>query len=259
MMDNNSYHPNDYWTKVAAKINSRGLKNYLAGDDEPFYRYKRKKFLKLLLHIDFSNKQVLEVGCGPGGNLEEILKSNPSTLAGVDISQEMVDLAKKNLEGKNFEILKIDGTSFPFESNSKDIVLTATVLQHNTDPKMLADLIVEICRVSSKQVILFERIEKKPKGDELCQGRTVTFYEEILKKSNFGLIEVKYLPISISYYICGAIRKIFNKKGRKEGDPVSKLSIILQKITLPLTSLMDKIYIQKRDVAQLTFIKIEVS
>ncbi|MBC36107.1 MAG: hypothetical protein CL663_08720 [Bacteroidetes bacterium] len=68
-----SYHPEKYWSEVGSRIQEREQgKNVIAGDDEPFYRYKRVKFLKLLKEIDFDRKKVLEVGCGPGGNLLEM-------------------------------------------------------------------------------------------------------------------------------------------------------------------------------------------
>ena len=43
-----NYNPETYWSEVAKRIKSRKGKNIIAGDDEPFYRYKRKKFLKML-------------------------------------------------------------------------------------------------------------------------------------------------------------------------------------------------------------------
>lgn len=63
-MDN--YHPEPYWSEVAQKIKTREGVNVIAGDDEPYYRYKRKRFLKLLNSVDFAGKSVLEIGSGPG-------------------------------------------------------------------------------------------------------------------------------------------------------------------------------------------------
>ena len=130
------YHPEPYWSEVADKIAARGDENVVAGDDEPYYRYKRRAFLKLLNSVNFKDKKVLEIGNGPGGNLREVWKHKPESLTGVDISQQMVDLAKKH-NHSNVRIIKINGTELPFEEQSFDIVFTATVLQHNTDEEML--------------------------------------------------------------------------------------------------------------------------
>jgi tRNA G46 methylase TrmB len=89
-----AYHPESYWSRVANEIKKRGPQNCLAGDDNPFFRYKRQKFLaRFLSTIEFNSKVVLEVGPGPGGNLLQIVRtSRPRRVIGIDISSEMLDL-----------------------------------------------------------------------------------------------------------------------------------------------------------------------
>ncbi|HZV43771.1 MAG TPA: methyltransferase domain-containing protein, partial [Saprospiraceae bacterium] len=151
------YHPEPYWSDVAKRIKSRSGKNVIAGDDEPYYRYKRKQFLALLKEVDFKGKNVLEIGSGPGGNLKELLSLSPAKLTGADISNDMIELAKSNLP-ESVSLVKTNGTTLPFADRSFDYVFTATVLQHNTDEQMLEQLINEICRVSAEQVFIFESI-----------------------------------------------------------------------------------------------------
>lgn len=254
-MDNIKYHPEKYWSEVGKRIEIRdGGKNVIAGDDEPYYRYKRKRFLDLLCSVDVNNKSVLEVGCGPGGNLLEILKSKPSNLVGVDISEQMVSMAKNKVP-KHVKVYKTNGTKLEFADNSFDNVFTATVLQHNTDEKMLIDLMKEICRVSSDKVFIFERIENKIKGDDLCLGRPVSYYSKIMNENGFKLVSKEHINIRISYYISGAIRKLLNPSTRKEGEPLNKMSIIIQKLTLPLTKVLDKVFTSEKDIAKLEFRK----
>ncbi|NJL75149.1 MAG: class I SAM-dependent methyltransferase [Saprospiraceae bacterium] len=210
-----SYHPESYWSAVATRIKARSGKNVVAGDDEPYYRYKRDKFLKMLSSVDFKDKSVLEVGCGPGGNLEFIAQLMPKKLVGADISAEMVALAKSNLSSKKVEIFKTNGTSLPFESHAFDLVLTATVLQHNTDEKMLATLLADICRVSAQEIFLFEKIDNTIKGDELCMARPVEYYQQLASKHGFELQEVRFMNIYVSYLVAGVIRKILNRKNSK--------------------------------------------
>lgn len=250
------YHPESYWSDVAKRIKSREGENVIAGDDEPFYRYKRKQFLKMLHAVEFTGKSVLEIGSGPGGNLKEIWTKNPSRLAGADISLEMILIAQNHLSDK-IELEKIDGTSLPFQNQEFDYVFTATVLQHNTDEEMLKKIMAELCRVSKKKVFLFERIEPKIKGDDLCYGRPVSYYEEICNQHGFKLQSKNFINIRVSYFISGIIRKIFGKKGRIEGEPYRKSVIILQKITLPITRLLDKVFVSKKDVARLEFKRIK--
>ncbi len=253
-MNKIEYHPESYWSEVAKRISNREGVNVIAGDDEPFYRYKKKRFLKLLKSVDFKGKTVLELGSGPGGNLQEVWQESPSKLVGVDISDEMIKLSKKHLSN-DIELVKIDGTVLPFKDNEFDLVFTATVLQHNTDEEMLKKIIAEICRVSKTKVYLFERIENRIKGDKLCLGRPVKYYETICNKHGFLLQGRRFINIRISYYVSGFIRKVFSSKTRKEGEPLTRLAIFLQKITLPITIQLDKMFASDKDVARLEFFK----
>jgi ubiquinone/menaquinone biosynthesis C-methylase UbiE len=254
-MQRETYNIEDYWDKVAQKISIRPDGKVIAGDDEPYYRYKRQKFLKLFDTIIFNEKKVLEIGSGPGGNLQFLLKKNCKELVGVDISEKMIELSRQILHGQNVQVFKINGTILPFEDGHFDIVFTSTVLQHNTDEAQLRKLVKEICRVADSEVILFERIEKKITGHDTNIGRPVKYYEALLKESNFSLSQTKFLSIQASYFTCGIIRKIFNRKTRKEGEPLSKTSLVLEKLFLPVTELFDQILPSKRDLAMLYFRK----
>jgi len=251
-MNKQKYQPEKYWTEVAKRIDRRQNQNVIAGDDEPFYRYKRQKFLDLLHTLNFEGKKVLEIGCGPGGNLQEVWNRKPATLTGADISDQMIKLSREKLPNE-IELIKIDGTTLPFKDKEFDIVFTATVLQHNTDIKMLKKIMAEICRVAKERVYLFERIENRVKGDDLCYGRPVKYYEAICKEHGFKLVTTQFINIKVSYLVCGMIRKLFSPKSREEGEPLNSFAVFLQKIKLPFTKQLDKIFTSKTDVAKLEF------
>ncbi len=253
------YNPETYWSEVGKRIKSReNGENVIAGDDEPYYRYKRKKFLSLLDRVDFTNKSVLEIGSGPGGNLVEVLKKGPSKLVGVDISNQMVELARQKVP-EQVDVIKINGTELPFEDQSFDIVFTATVLQHNTDENMLVEIMNELSRVSKSEVFLFERVEREIKGDELCYGRPISYYSSIMKNNGFELVSQEFINIKASYYISGAIRKGLNPTSRQEGEPLNGVSIALQKLSLPITMQLDKIFKSPTDVARLQYQRLNKS
>ncbi|MBK8702021.1 MAG: class I SAM-dependent methyltransferase [Saprospiraceae bacterium] len=252
-MSAKKYHPEEYWSNVANLITQREDSNVIAGDDEPYYRYKREEFLKLLHTTDFSHKSVLEIGCGPGGNLIEVSHKQPSRLVGVDISNEMVALATKNVSS-SIEIFKSNGTELPFPDKSFDIVFTATVLQHNTDETMLKSLMKEICRVSKEKVVIFEKIDDTVKGDDLCMARPIEYYSEIMKQYGFTLKNSSFINIRVSYYLCGFVRKFLNRKDRKEGEPLNMVSNYLQKIILIFSRPLDKIFKSNKDLAKLEYL-----
>ncbi len=251
-----SYNPETYWSEVGERIQNRGNGNVVAGDDTPYYRYKRSRFLEMLNSLAFKNKVVMEIGHGPGGNLAEVLKSEPQQLNGVDISETMIQLAKENLNSDKLTFQKTDGTRINAADRTQDLVFSATVLQHNSDEEMMKAMLREMFRVSKTRVAIFERIEKTLKGDDLCVGRPVHYYEEVAKECGFKLVETEFINIQVSYLICGIIRKAFNPGSRKEGERLNGFSVFLQKATLPLTKILDKVFTSKRDLGKLVFERI---
>lgn len=248
-----SYHPEPYWSEVAKRINSRDDIRIIAGDDTPFYRYKRRQFLQLLHKFPFEGQRVLEIGSGPGGNLLELVHSQPKELTGADISSEMIALAKSNLNGYAVNLVKVSGESLPFDDAEKDVVFSATVLQHNTDNEMMRNTLREMCRVSAKYVLLFERIEKTEKGDDLCKGRSVEDYAEICRESGFDLASRTFLNIEASQAVCGVISKVFSLGSRKEGQPLNAVGMGLQSLVLPVTKKLDPYIKRERELCMLVF------
>jgi ubiquinone/menaquinone biosynthesis C-methylase UbiE len=258
MKQNQPYHPEPYWSDVAKRINAREEENVIAGDDEPYYRYKRIKFLKLLNSLHFTSKSVLELGCGPGGNLSELCLSKPARLVGVDISRDMIELAQKNVRCEGVELIKIDGQGLPFEDKTFDLCFTATVLQHNTDQQMMETILRDLCRVSKEYVVLFEHIDQNGvSGDELMRGRPVKLYADICKACGFELVEQEFINIKISYFVCGAIRKLLNPKTRQEGEPLTKFSVLMQNLTLLVTKPLDNVFKSESDLGKLVFKRVE--
>ena len=249
-----NYHPEPYWSEVAKRIKSRQGQNVIAGDDEPYYIYKRQRFLEMLRTVDFSGRSVLEIGSGPGGNLNEVWKLSPAKLTGVDISNDMIELARQRVDPA-IDIVKTNGTTLPFKDKTFDIVFTATVLQHNTDEEMLKKIVAEICRVSKERIYFFERIESEVKGDELCHGRPISYYADLCSQHGFNLTSEDFINIRTSYYVSGACRKLLNPKTRVEGEPLTPTSIMLQNLTLPITKQLDKIFTSRKDLAKLEFIR----
>lgn len=246
------YNPEKYWSEVAKRIKRRQDNPTLAGDDSPYYQYKREKFLELFRTIDFEYKTVLEFGSGPGGNLKELTQLNAAKIVGVDISANMVALAKKNVDHHKVEVVKIDGLHLPFPDKSFDIVFTATVLQHNTDEESVKNIIPELCDMCTEQLILFERVESTKAGDDLCMGRPVKFYETLCKANGFYLDHVEYINIQASFMASGVIRKIFSP-GHKEGKKMNDLTVRLQESILPLTTKIDPFIPVNRDLAMMVF------
>ncbi|MEK6918919.1 MAG: methyltransferase domain-containing protein [Nanoarchaeota archaeon] len=76
---------------------------------------------------DLSNKSLLDIGCGPGIHIKEYV-SRGAKCTGIDLSSEMIKLAKDYCPHANFEVGNI--YSLGFDGESFDIVTSSFVLDH---------------------------------------------------------------------------------------------------------------------------------
>lgn len=148
------YAPREYWERVAGRVSARdGEASIITGDDTGFYRWKRAMFLdRLLAPATERLLEVLEVGCGPGGNLAWLTDQSVS-VAGADVSPTMLKQARRLLP--EVSLTRVDGRRLPFDDRSFEAVMTVTVLQHNP-PNAAGELLTEIARVADREVHLFE-------------------------------------------------------------------------------------------------------
>jgi SAM-dependent methyltransferase len=89
---------------------------------------------------------VLDVGCGAGFDLLVALQLvGPSgKVVGVDLTKEMIDKARANLESmqiKNYELHRISAEQLPFADNSFDVVISNGVINLSPDkPRIFAEI-----------------------------------------------------------------------------------------------------------------------
>lgn len=249
-----AYRPEPYWSEVARSIADRGEASALAGDDDPYYAYKRARFLELLRALPVRGRSVLEIGPGPGGNLLELSRMSPARLAGADISAEMIAVARPRLDDA-VELVKTDGTTLPFGDREFDLVFSVTVVQHNSDDAMMRALLGEMARVSRQEVVLFEQVDYRISGDELMRARPIAYYADVMREYGYVLAEREMLDVVASYYVSGAIRKALNPRGRREGQPQTRLALAAQRAALPVTKLLDRVLPLEKDMARMRFVR----
>ena len=79
--------------------------------------------------IGASDRMVLEVGCGPGGNIQW-LEERGVQMLGLDLSSAMLQAARRSGVTR---LVQGDATSLPIASHAVNAAITVTVLQHNDD------------------------------------------------------------------------------------------------------------------------------
>lgn len=94
----------------------------------------RENFIKNEL-INFSklnnNQTILDFGCGTGTLIEMILLKTPKlNIIGLDIDQNILNIATQKLKLYNPQLIKYNGVNIPFSDNYFDKVLSSLTIHH---------------------------------------------------------------------------------------------------------------------------------
>lgn len=103
---------------------------------------------------------MVDVGCGPGYLVTTMAKSFPRLrIIGVDIAEEMVELATCNISAVGFservEFRQGNVQELPFEDNSVDFVVSTLSLHHWSDPKQALEEIHRVLGLGG-QLLVFD-------------------------------------------------------------------------------------------------------
>ncbi len=116
------------------------------------YRAQRRERALLDLLVaegfeDLSEATVLDVGCGTGDDLRQLIRYGASSerVVGVDVLTERLSRARDLSPHMRFEL--IDGTALPFPDATFDLVMQATVFSSILDPHVQERLAQEMRRV----------------------------------------------------------------------------------------------------------------
>jgi len=90
-----------------------------------------------------SNSKILEVGCATG-TLSRYISSLKHDSTGVDLSESMITAAQKNNPNIPFHIADVN--KLPFESESFDTVISASLLNIVTDREGAVKEMIRVCK-----------------------------------------------------------------------------------------------------------------
>lgn len=183
---------------IQIKKNSRKVFNSIAEDydkgeiEEPFRCYK-----DIITECSkYQNKKILDVGCGTGIVLKELLKLNHNfELYGIDLSSKMISLAKKRLE-EEVCLVRSDAEKIPYSENTFDLIICAHSFHHYPNPKKV---LAEIRRVL------------KPKGILILVENNLPFMERI--KFNFKQKRNGYAGGDVKIYSVRELARLIHNSG----------------------------------------------
>jgi len=127
-------------------------------------------------HIDWSGKEVLDLGCA-GGFMAEALAARGATVTGIDPASKAIDAARAQSARAGSDIAYDVGTgeALPYTAERFDAVVCVDVLEHVED---LTQVLSEVARVLKPGgLFLFDTINRNP----LARLVTITVAEDLLR------------------------------------------------------------------------------
>jgi SAM-dependent methyltransferase len=117
-----------------------------SGLSHSFFMRAKADLLRDLVaeHLGSDKPRMLDVGCGVG-SLHPLLRGIAGPLSGIDVSSDCI--AQARVDNRDGDYRAFDGSSFPFDDGSFDLV-TAVCVLHHIDPAARANFVKEMRRVA---------------------------------------------------------------------------------------------------------------
>jgi ubiquinone/menaquinone biosynthesis C-methylase UbiE len=115
--------------------------------DASFFARRKVSLLRRLVEargLQLDQARLLDVGCG-AGTMDRYLSGEVAALHGIDVSEEMLAVARHHVPEGKFD--HYDGSSLPFASDGFDVVIAICVL-HHVPPSEQAQFLTEVNRVT---------------------------------------------------------------------------------------------------------------
>lgn len=129
---------------------------------------------------------ILETGCGFGRNIKFLIKNglNPSSIVGIDISPNMVKLARKYVGSKNVKFFISDLSNFK-PKKKFDFVFTHGVLMHIPEDQ-IDRAVNRLVSLSKKSLVLIEQNYKADNNYTFIHN-----YKKLLARENLDIIKYR--------------------------------------------------------------------
>jgi SAM-dependent methyltransferase len=128
------------------------------------------------------NGFILDFGCG-SGRFSDLLARNCGFLVGVEITREMLDMARHDCRSANVGFVLFDGLHLPVKAREVDLAVSVNVLQYVTDDSELDRVLSEVRR-SLKPGGRFLCIEQVTKNKNRWQ-RSLETYLDSFRQNDF--------------------------------------------------------------------------
>jgi SAM-dependent methyltransferase len=156
--------------------------------------------LEIFINKVKKNGNILDLGCGPGHH-SRVFEHNGFNVQGIDLSTEMIAIAKKEVSGANFQVMDI--LDLNLEKELFDGIWASASLLH-IPKKNLKSVLKQLKSALAKEGVLYISL-KKGEGSE------------VLEDNRYGGVDKYYV-----YYQLEEIDKILTSVGFKIIDREQK-------------------------------------
>jgi len=111
-----------------------------------WHKYIEKPTMINFLKDDIKKKKVLDLGCGSGPFSKKLLSLGAKKVKGIDLSEGLIEIAKK--ENPKLEFYVGDAQKTPFKNSEFDVVTSSLVAHYLKD---LTKLFREVSRILKKK------------------------------------------------------------------------------------------------------------
>ena len=144
-------------------MNNKNLKEkyesvYKQGKEDFFSRFVNGKDISetdevVWKSVDWSNKKVIDIGCGTGETAAGVARLGANLVLGVDYSDNAIKIAddRYNAENLKFKVGSLESTSST--SDLFDVVMSLGTLEHMDDPKMALHKMLKMVNKNGKVVL----------------------------------------------------------------------------------------------------------
>lgn len=152
----------------------------------------RKYYRIIADNIPVEKGRILDVGTGPGYLPIEIAKKNPSIeVVGIDVSEKMVDIARKNAGGiDNIDFKVMDANRLEFDDDYFDFIVSSGSSHHWRSPVRIYNEIHRVLR-KARQAWIYELCPEIPK-EEVKEALFAPYPLFRLVASIHGIREAEY-------------------------------------------------------------------
>lgn len=177
-----------YWDNRASREYTYKGEKFYTITAIPYYYRRRRIILKNIEKLIQENYKICDFGCGDGEYIKYFSKKCRScSFHGVDISEDMVNIAKTRNDDKKTWEISSDGIH---SSQQFDLIYSSAVFAHisDADVKKLFTNIYEHTKLNGKFVICEQVAPYRYEGGTYIR-RPLNEYVELLQKAGFKKFE----------------------------------------------------------------------